>query len=186
MSLIVGQHGIQDDPCTEKPFVIGSCDDAVPSWSHNPDTAQCEPFKFGGCGGSANRFATQMECEATCNVKPTDCCPPGEFCCGTRCLEDGTQTQMQCEEAQCCSDASCGCTEEYAPMCSTASGTTHSNLCMAQCAGDADSLTKGECPSPEPSDCCDDGLVCCSGQCKTRESITRPCLWSALGCCPTL
>jgi hypothetical protein len=178
---------MQVDPCTEKPFVVGDCDAVVPSWSYNPDTKQCESFDWGGCGGTGNRWATQKECEVTCNVKPEDCCPPGEFCCGSGCLADGTQTLVKCAEPTCCKlPEPCICTLQYDPVCSLTTKTTYGNLCMAKCAGDAGNIIKGECEGslPPPSDCCADGFFCCGTECKAKDpSVDVACPESSIGCC---
>ncbi|KAH3892698.1 hypothetical protein DPMN_016823 [Dreissena polymorpha] len=35
-------------------------------WTYTPSTDACEQFVYGGCGGSANRFDTQVACERKC------------------------------------------------------------------------------------------------------------------------
>jgi len=45
---------------------VGDCDGVCPRWFFNPDTDQCEEFVWGCCGGNANNFATQADCEADC------------------------------------------------------------------------------------------------------------------------
>jgi hypothetical protein len=178
---------IQVDPCDEKPFVVGDCKASVQSWSYNPDTEQCERFYWGGCGGTGNRWATQKECELMCDVQPEDCCPLGEFCCGSGCLADGSETLVKCAEPTCCKlPEPCICTEEYAPVCSDKTGIAYSNLCTAQCAGDAGSLTKGKCLAvlPPPSNCCRDGYTCCGTECiSALDAATRICIQSIDGCC---
>lgn len=44
----------------------GSCADYTMMWFFDSDQRECSRFWFGGCGGNANRFATQQECEARC------------------------------------------------------------------------------------------------------------------------
>jgi hypothetical protein len=48
------------------PMVVGPCDALMPRYFFNPDTGQCEPFNYGGCGGNANNFETVEQCEQTC------------------------------------------------------------------------------------------------------------------------
>ncbi|KAM6936028.1 LOW QUALITY PROTEIN: collagen alpha-6(VI) chain [Lycodopsis pacificus] len=52
------------------------CDDYVRVWFFDKDVGACSPFWFGGCGGNANRFNTELECVRTCgadnpNILPT-------------------------------------------------------------------------------------------------------------------
>ncbi len=35
-------------------------------WFYNTGTGRCERFRFGGCGGNANRFWSQSSCERRC------------------------------------------------------------------------------------------------------------------------
>ncbi|CAL9706058.1 unnamed protein product [Knipowitschia caucasica] len=35
-------------------------------WFYDSLQRECSRFWFGGCGGNANRFKTQQECEALC------------------------------------------------------------------------------------------------------------------------
>ena len=44
----------------------GMCKAHMPSWFHNAVTKRCEEFIYGGCGGTANRFASRAACEAAC------------------------------------------------------------------------------------------------------------------------
>lgn len=52
--------------CNEAPFVVGMCRAIEMKWSYNPDTAACEEFTYGGCGGTANNFNSEKECKKTC------------------------------------------------------------------------------------------------------------------------
>uniref|UniRef100_A0A0N5BFF6 Kunitz/Bovine pancreatic trypsin inhibitor domain protein n=1 Tax=Strongyloides papillosus TaxID=174720 RepID=A0A0N5BFF6_STREA len=53
------------DKCT-LPVDPGPCKDFIERWYFNINTGICEPFKFGGCGGSKNHFFTRHECEVHC------------------------------------------------------------------------------------------------------------------------
>ena len=44
----------------------GMCKAHMPSWFHNAVTRRCEEFIYGGCGGTANRFASRAACERAC------------------------------------------------------------------------------------------------------------------------
>ena len=48
----------------------GMCKAHMPSWFHNAVTRRCEEFIYGGCGGTANRFASRAACEAACPPPP--------------------------------------------------------------------------------------------------------------------
>jgi hypothetical protein len=50
------------------PGVVGPCEAIIPRFYYNAVTGQCESFEYGGCGGNANNFLTQEECEAACLV----------------------------------------------------------------------------------------------------------------------
>ncbi|XP_061398210.1 actinia tenebrosa protease inhibitors-like [Musca vetustissima] len=39
------------------------CETYFPSWTYKADTNECIYFVYGGCGGNANRFESQEECE---------------------------------------------------------------------------------------------------------------------------
>lgn len=44
----------------------GSCADYTMMWFFDATQIECTRFWYGGCGGNANRFTTQQECEARC------------------------------------------------------------------------------------------------------------------------
>jgi hypothetical protein len=44
----------------------GMCKAAIPRFYFNAQTKTCEEFSWGGCGGNANNFLTQAECEQAC------------------------------------------------------------------------------------------------------------------------
>ncbi|XP_060646912.1 male accessory gland serine protease inhibitor-like [Drosophila nasuta] len=45
-----------------------SCEAYIPSWSYDPQHNECVKFIYGGCGGNANRFATEQKCKDKCVV----------------------------------------------------------------------------------------------------------------------
>lgn len=53
------------DRC-DLPVDPGPCDGSCPRWYHNTATGQCEPFVWGCCGGNANNFLTELECQREC------------------------------------------------------------------------------------------------------------------------
>ncbi|XP_054649457.1 kunitz-type protease inhibitor 2 [Dunckerocampus dactyliophorus] len=46
----------------------GHCRAAFPAFYYDPDTASCQPFIYGGCGGNKNRYSSAEECLASCNM----------------------------------------------------------------------------------------------------------------------
>lgn len=53
-------------PACEVPFVDGGCDGSFNVFSYDPSTGTCEPRVYGGCGGTTNRFASEVDCESAC------------------------------------------------------------------------------------------------------------------------
>ncbi|CDW51747.1 Kunitz protease inhibitor [Trichuris trichiura] len=45
----------------------GPCNAYIPRWAYNFLLGRCYMFVYGGCGGNANNFETQSECEKVCN-----------------------------------------------------------------------------------------------------------------------
>ncbi|MFH4977608.1 hypothetical protein AB6A40_004317 [Gnathostoma spinigerum] len=67
-----------DEPkkCFEE-IKVGSCGNVSASyerteWAYNVLTAKCETFRYSGCGGTSNRFATYHACNSLCGglIKP--------------------------------------------------------------------------------------------------------------------
>lgn len=80
--------GIGYDRCSAPP-VTGTCDAAFQRWYHDPNTGQCNPFVYGGCGGNENNYASLAECQAACGGGnptacdlPSDCAIGSISCCG--------------------------------------------------------------------------------------------------------
>ncbi|XP_060798039.1 tissue factor pathway inhibitor 2 [Neoarius graeffei] len=52
------------------PVAEGSCSDDLPRFYYNTLTQECEEFRYGGCDGNANNFASVVECRKTCYTIP--------------------------------------------------------------------------------------------------------------------
>ncbi|EPB74918.1 Kunitz/Bovine pancreatic trypsin inhibitor domain protein [Ancylostoma ceylanicum] len=48
------------------PLDVGKCQGSFDSWYYEMATGSCVEFKYSGCSGNANRFASRSDCEATC------------------------------------------------------------------------------------------------------------------------
>ncbi|EJD74337.1 kunitz/Bovine pancreatic trypsin inhibitor domain-containing protein [Loa loa] len=55
----------EDDTCVLPPDA-GTCHDYVLRWFHNSQTAKCEQFSYGSCGGNSNNFLNRHACETKC------------------------------------------------------------------------------------------------------------------------
>uniref|UniRef100_A0A5S6QAN2 BPTI/Kunitz inhibitor domain-containing protein n=1 Tax=Trichuris muris TaxID=70415 RepID=A0A5S6QAN2_TRIMR len=49
------------------PAEPGPCLAYIPRWAYNFLVGRCVMFIYGGCGGNANNFETQLQCETVCN-----------------------------------------------------------------------------------------------------------------------
>lgn len=56
---------LYDKRCTLNPHP-GSCSRAFTRWFFYPTFSKCYAFLYGGCGGTANRFASQKACLRSC------------------------------------------------------------------------------------------------------------------------
>lgn len=52
--------------CILPVFVKGMCRALISRWSYDPSTKSCKEFKFGGCDGNLNNFATKKQCMDVC------------------------------------------------------------------------------------------------------------------------
>eukprot|EP00803_Ostreobium_quekettii_P003963 evm.model.scf_299.8 EVM.evm.TU.scf_299.8 scf_299:98998-99722(+) len=46
----------------------GPCRAIIPRYYYNAAEGACMEFTYGGCGGNANNFETEQECQAACAV----------------------------------------------------------------------------------------------------------------------
>ncbi|UJR30963.1 hypothetical protein I4U23_018475 [Adineta vaga] len=61
-------HAKEKDICTlEKDS--GSCDQYKIMWYYDSLNQQCKNFYYGSCGGNANRFETEQDCQLRCLIK---------------------------------------------------------------------------------------------------------------------
>ncbi len=47
----------------------GTCDQYQIMWYYDTLSGQCKNFYYGSCGGNANRFGTEQECQLRCLLK---------------------------------------------------------------------------------------------------------------------
>jgi len=47
----------------------GTCDQYKIMWFYDSLNKQCKNFYYGSCGGNANRFGTEQECQLRCLIK---------------------------------------------------------------------------------------------------------------------
>jgi hypothetical protein len=47
----------------------GTCDQYKIMWYYDTLSGQCKNFYYGSCGGNANRFGTEQECQLRCLLK---------------------------------------------------------------------------------------------------------------------
>lgn len=48
------------------PVDSGDCDDSITAYYYDAQHQMCQAFIYGGCGGNANRFQTEEQCERLC------------------------------------------------------------------------------------------------------------------------
>ena len=57
----------------------GYCGGDFSRWQYNEDEKRCESFKYGGCGGTGNRFGSRSACEEKCPVTVGVGRTPGKY-----------------------------------------------------------------------------------------------------------
>lgn len=48
------------------PVESGNCDASITAYYYDAQHQMCQAFIYGGCGGNANRFQTEEQCERLC------------------------------------------------------------------------------------------------------------------------
>lgn len=48
------------------PYDIGTCNDTIPSYFYDINSQRCASFTYSGCGGNANRYTSEEQCERQC------------------------------------------------------------------------------------------------------------------------
>ncbi|XP_045928379.1 collagen alpha-1(VII) chain [Micropterus dolomieu] len=51
------------------PMSEGACSEYVLLWYFHPNSGECRPFVYGGCGGNRNRFSSRQECQSWCGME---------------------------------------------------------------------------------------------------------------------
>uniref|UniRef100_A0A7I5EDG0 Papilin n=1 Tax=Haemonchus contortus TaxID=6289 RepID=A0A7I5EDG0_HAECO len=59
-------HSAKSRQSCHLPLDVGKCQGSFDSWYYEMATGSCVEFKYSGCSGNANRFASREECENTC------------------------------------------------------------------------------------------------------------------------
>merc|ERR1719249_455607 len=59
---------------------MGDCDAAFPSYYFDKNTKSCQEFTYGGCGGNANNFMTEEECNNAAEKCVEDNEPIDDIC----------------------------------------------------------------------------------------------------------
>ncbi|XP_033235181.1 kunitz-type serine protease inhibitor 2-like [Drosophila pseudoobscura] len=65
-ALTASSLAMKNDICALPHSQKGLCRALMRRWSYDAANRVCTRFIYGGCGGNANRFESQRECEATC------------------------------------------------------------------------------------------------------------------------
>ncbi|XP_060698512.1 amyloid-beta precursor protein [Hemiscyllium ocellatum] len=58
-------------PCSQ-PMDEGSCSHYELLWYYSPESNECRPFVYSGCGGNSNRFSSKQECIDRCVERKKD------------------------------------------------------------------------------------------------------------------
>lgn len=69
----------EPEPDTSKCFLNaepGNCYDNATRWFYNSQEGLCDEFVYTGCGGNANNYASEEECQEECHDAQTTCSLP--------------------------------------------------------------------------------------------------------------
>nr|XP_017006280.1 kunitz-type serine protease inhibitor cvp2-like [Drosophila takahashii] len=58
------------EKCDAPPSESGYCMADLPRWVYK--NKKCQPFPYGGCGGTPNLFLFKYQCEVACDVPKTE------------------------------------------------------------------------------------------------------------------
>lgn len=86
-SFRVDGERVECDVC-QLPSVSGPCEAAFPRFFFDKASGACKSFLYGGCGGNANNFHTEADCQSACVPRTTRICQT--------CPSD-TQLKAQCD-----------------------------------------------------------------------------------------
>jgi hypothetical protein len=84
------------------PVDPGPCNGSFPRYGYDVTSGRCEPFTYGGCAGTTNRFDTLVECQYACKLDPCYAGHPTQMETGVTCVYAGPY----CLEDP---NAACGC-----------------------------------------------------------------------------
>lgn len=126
---------------------------------------QCRPAP--GCDAQCVGEPAEPVCGADGSSYPNACvamCRGVEVVAEGPCAEDECRGDGDCADPLRCIEGRCmcDCPRINAPVCGI-SGTTHANICVLECAGDAFAYV-GECDRIPPPRACGDGVGCPFGQ----------------------
>ncbi|XP_023657640.1 carboxypeptidase inhibitor SmCI-like isoform X1 [Paramormyrops kingsleyae] len=61
----LAQGGSPPDHCFS-PVEKGTCRESIKRYAYSPTSKRCHSFRYGGCSGNGNNFASRRECMKTC------------------------------------------------------------------------------------------------------------------------
>lgn len=66
MALLISAIGPETKNICLLPMARGHCRALLSRWTYDVETGKCIEFKFGGCDGNGNNFASEKVCLDTC------------------------------------------------------------------------------------------------------------------------
>ncbi|KAJ8308387.1 hypothetical protein KUTeg_013261 [Tegillarca granosa] len=146
----------------------GPCSNYTIKWYYDTEHGGCKRFWYGSCGGNANRFHTQMECENNCTrpVSAGDVCSLPSVT--GPCRASHKRWYYDSAERQCRQFVYGGCRGNANRFMTRA-------MCEAQCGG------RGRLCSDYSYGCCPDGVTVARGP--NFEGCPNACQSTTYGCC---